>query len=228
MKIITIGRDPDNMITLDDPKISRHQALLRCYPFGKMELIDLSQNGTFVNGMRIASNKPYPLTRNDIVTFSHAEKLDWNSVPAPHRRIKRLILISTAIIAAIFLGSYLYANYDTSYTSIEDAPLYAEPVLPSKPMTKVPEIISEIEETPRCKYKELLPKPENNKVKVKKKKAEGKKGVNTPTQKTETSSPTKEASSQVEESSSPTEETLSPTEDMPSSTEEVQDQIIII
>ena len=122
MKTITIGRGPENMVTLDDPKISRHHALLRCYPLGKIEIVDISQNGTFVNGMQIASNKPYPLTRKDIVIFAHAEKLDWKRVPAPYRRIKYLIMLAIALIAAIIIGSYFYARRDTSHTGIDDAP----------------------------------------------------------------------------------------------------------
>ena len=122
MKTITIGRGPENMVTLDDPKISRHHALLRCYPWGKMEIVDISQNGTFVNGMQIASNKPYPLTRKDIVIFAHAEKLDWKRVPAPYRRIKYLIMLAIALIAAIIIGSHFYAKRDTSHTGLDDAP----------------------------------------------------------------------------------------------------------
>ena len=217
MKIITIGRDPDNMITLDDPKISRHHALLRRYPLGKMEIVDLSQNGTFVNGMRIASNKPYSLTRNDIVTFAYVEKLDWDCVPTPYRHIKRLSLIMLSIITVIIIGSYLYANSDTSYMSIEDAPQYVEPTLSQTHTTQVPqvpEIINEVEETPRCKYKELLPKPEMDKKITRKKKIKPNKVSNTTTQKNDTP---------------PSVEDTSPsTEDTPPFTEDVQDQIIII
>lgn len=131
MKTITIGRGPENMVTLDAPQTSRHHALLRCYPFGKLEIVDLSQNGTYVNGMRIASNKPYPITRKDIVIFAHAEKLNWKRVPAPYRRIKYLTLLILALIAAIIIGIYYYANRDTSHTGIEDVPQYAAPAIPA-------------------------------------------------------------------------------------------------
>lgn len=144
MKTITIGRGPENMVTLDDPKISRHHALLRCYPLGKMEIVDISQNGTFVNGMQIASNKPYPLTRKDIVIFAHAEKLDWKRVPAPYRRIKYITLLIIALLTAIISGLYFYSKRDTSHTGIEDAPQYVAPAVPSS-KSNVPENTKEEE-----------------------------------------------------------------------------------
>ena len=140
MKTITIGRGPENTVTLDDPKISRHHALLRCYPFGKMEIVDLSQNGTFVNGMRIPSNKPYPLTRKDIVTFAHAEKLDWKQVPVPYRRIKLLVLWAIAMFAVILIGSYFYSKHSGLGTGIEDSPQVGIPESSSRGFTPVDSI----------------------------------------------------------------------------------------
>jgi hypothetical protein len=131
MKTITIGRGPENQVTLDDPKISRRHALLRCYPLGKMEIVDLSQNGTFVNGMQIANNKPYPLTRKDIVIFAHAEKLDWKQVPSPYRRIRNLILLTVTLVVAIIVCLYYFTKIDTSRTGIENAPQYVGPTIPS-------------------------------------------------------------------------------------------------
>lgn len=49
----TIGRDPKNDLTLDDPRVSRNHALVRVTTEG-VTLTDLnSGNGTFVNGQRI-------------------------------------------------------------------------------------------------------------------------------------------------------------------------------
>ncbi len=53
--VVTIGREPDNSVVVDDLMASRHHAELRPTSAG-FELVDLSsQNGTFLNGVRIAS-----------------------------------------------------------------------------------------------------------------------------------------------------------------------------
>lgn len=102
MKTIVIGREPNCQIILNDEKASRKHALLRLYNSGKIEIIDLSKNGTFVNGMQIPSNKAFPITRKDIITFAHAEKLNWNLVPNPTRWIK-WGLMSAAVLACLIL-----------------------------------------------------------------------------------------------------------------------------
>lgn len=56
-KTIRIGRQPDDDIALTgDLDVSRHHAELRRNPDGSFEVIDLgTDNGTYVNGKRIAS-----------------------------------------------------------------------------------------------------------------------------------------------------------------------------
>ena len=50
---ISIGRDPENALVVDDLMASRHHAQLRPNT-GGLEIVDLgSQNGTFVNGVRV-------------------------------------------------------------------------------------------------------------------------------------------------------------------------------
>ncbi len=53
--VVTIGRDPDNTLVVDDLMVSRHHAELR--PSGPgFEIVDAgSQNGTFVDGVRVSS-----------------------------------------------------------------------------------------------------------------------------------------------------------------------------
>lgn len=127
MKTITIGRGPENMVTLNDAKTSRRHALLRCHSTGKMEIVDLSQNGTFVNGMKIPSNKPYPISRKDIVVFAHAETLSWDEVPNPYRFIKISALALLLCIILLCAGIGLYSFIDSRRPSIEEAPEFVEP-----------------------------------------------------------------------------------------------------
>jgi ABC-type multidrug transport system ATPase subunit len=67
---LRIGRTPDNDLVLDDLLVSRHHAVLRESAAGGYEIADLgSQNGTFVNGRRIAAQ---PLTDSDTVGIGHS------------------------------------------------------------------------------------------------------------------------------------------------------------
>lgn len=103
MKIITIGRDEDANIIIDDPLISRRHATIRLLPLGKMEIKDLSKNGTFVNGVRIAPDKFVPVKRKDVVSFAKVAQLDWNEVPDNMRtvRITTFIVIGLLAILAV-------------------------------------------------------------------------------------------------------------------------------
>src|SRR5690242_3465141 len=59
---LTIGRTPDNDLSLPDTLVSRHHAEIRLEPEG-LTLTDLhSSNGTFVDGARLPPNQPRLLT----------------------------------------------------------------------------------------------------------------------------------------------------------------------
>lgn len=64
-EIMNVGRDPGNEIVINHPQISRqHARLMR--QGGLMVLEDLdSRNGTFVNGIRLAT--PHTLANGDVV-----------------------------------------------------------------------------------------------------------------------------------------------------------------
>jgi ABC-type multidrug transport system ATPase subunit/pSer/pThr/pTyr-binding forkhead associated (FHA) protein len=66
---LTIGRHPQNSVTLDHPAVSRNHA--RIVPHGTQGGYVIedagSGNGTFVNGQRIASGEPRPLRPGDVV-----------------------------------------------------------------------------------------------------------------------------------------------------------------
>ena len=62
---ITIGRHADNVLVLKNPRVSRYHAVIE--QFGaRFRLSDLkSDNGTFVNGQRLAANQSRLLRDGD-------------------------------------------------------------------------------------------------------------------------------------------------------------------
>lgn len=113
MKTITIGRDLSCDISIDDNMISRRHALLRIHPTGKMELVDMSSNGTFVNGVKLASNVPFPLTRKDTVSFANVRQLDWTEVPNPLSWVKWAIVSVLSAVLLILLIFILCRSCDS-------------------------------------------------------------------------------------------------------------------
>jgi ABC-type multidrug transport system ATPase subunit len=70
IRSLRIGRAPDNDLVLDDRLVSRYHAELRKRKDGGLEIADLaSQNGTFVNGRRIATQ---PLSGSDTIGIGHS------------------------------------------------------------------------------------------------------------------------------------------------------------
>lgn len=105
MKIISIGRGTESNIIIDNDLVSRRHATIKLLPFGKMEIRDLSKNGTYVNGIRLAPNKPYPVTRKDVVSFAQVAQLDWDEVPDQMRPYRIGAIALLAIIAALVIFS---------------------------------------------------------------------------------------------------------------------------
>ena len=65
---VTIGRDKDNDIQIDDPSVSSHHAKLVSF-FKPTYIQDLrSTNGTYVNGSRIME---HTLENGDIISIGH-------------------------------------------------------------------------------------------------------------------------------------------------------------
>ncbi len=68
---VRLGREEDNDIALDDPKVSRHHAVLRPEA-GGYTIADMgSANGTFVNGQQITA--PQALAEGDTITVGDTE-----------------------------------------------------------------------------------------------------------------------------------------------------------
>lgn len=104
-KLYTIGRDLQNDIVLEDPTdvISRLHATIR-FDGSKMYLIDQSQNGTYVNGMRMSANEEVPVSRKDTVSFANVTNLDWNLLPDPSKaRMKKIWFVLCFILSLLLL-----------------------------------------------------------------------------------------------------------------------------
>lgn len=101
MKNIKIGRGNDCQIFLDDAMVSRNHALLKVGTFGKLEIVDMSANGTFVNGLKVPQGRPFPVSRKDVVSFAGTETLNWDLVPNPLKYVKWVAAALAALIALI-------------------------------------------------------------------------------------------------------------------------------
>ena len=72
---LTIGRDPNNDIVINDPQVSRQHARIRRQE-GLTMIEDMgSTNGTFVNGMRLAN--PHTLAPGDSISLGDAVTLTY-------------------------------------------------------------------------------------------------------------------------------------------------------
>ena len=105
MKVYSIGRETGCDILINDNTdvISRRHAVLNVSPTGKMTIVDQSQNGTYVNGIRISRNVPVPVTRKDNISFAHVARLDWGQVPSQHSAFVRYAAIG-GVAVAILVG----------------------------------------------------------------------------------------------------------------------------
>ncbi|MBA2462005.1 MAG: FHA domain-containing protein [Actinobacteria bacterium] len=69
---LTIGRDSENHIALDDSTVSRRHAIL-VYVENRWLVEDRgSANGTFVNGLRVPYGSPHPLRHGDRIAVGSA------------------------------------------------------------------------------------------------------------------------------------------------------------
>ena len=108
MKTYSIGRDLGCDIVINDNTdvVSRRHAVLNVGSAGKMTITDLSSNGTYVNGIKIAPNVPFPVSRKDTVSFAHVANLDWNIIPKSRAWLTWLIVGLVVAAIAAFLAVF--------------------------------------------------------------------------------------------------------------------------
>lgn len=169
MKVLSIGRDTACDIVLNDDKdmISRRHAMLYISPMGKMTLVDQGQNGTYVNGIKINPNIPYPVSRTDIVSFARVRQLDWKQVPDKIALIRNTVL-GLLMVALIVYGIIAFVHWNEGVKPENTSAL--TPVAET-PKDTVPE---QQEEPTQSKQKpsQMLPSKEDLKKKKEKEKKE--------------------------------------------------------
>lgn len=116
MKVYSIGREIGCDIVISDSTdvISRRHAVLNVSPTGKMTIIDQSHNGTYVNGIRISSNVPVPVTRKDTISFAHVAPLNWDQIPNPSSAIYKYVGLGVLAVGLIVGGVFGYNSLDGS------------------------------------------------------------------------------------------------------------------
>lgn len=129
MKAYSIGRETGCDIVINDNTnvISRRHAILNVTSSGKMTIIDQSQNGTYVNGIRISANVPVPVTRKDNISFAHIAKLDWNMIPKEANFLTWAAIGAGAIIVAVglFLGIQYWQSSGSTTPASSEPPVMA-------------------------------------------------------------------------------------------------------
>ena len=77
---LSLGRDAASDVVVSGSEVSRHHAEIRSDPEGYV-LVDLSVNGTYVNGQRIG--KTHLLSRADVIRLGHDEFRFYADATAP-------------------------------------------------------------------------------------------------------------------------------------------------
>lgn len=159
MKAYSIGREGACDIVLQDNTdvISRRHAVLTVSPSGKMTITDNSLNGTYVNGIKITSNIPVPVSRKDIVSFAHVTQLDWNRVPKSTSWIKYSII---GVVALLFIvcGIVGYSYFSHKGGSQPKSP--TETAVPDS--TKAKESTKKTDTTSTQKSKKVVQQPKKS------------------------------------------------------------------
>lgn len=123
MKVLTIGRSEDCHICIEDPQnlISKKHAILRFYPLGKIEIVPLGRNLTYINGKAVKNEKAWSVSRKDVISFAHVKDLDWDKVPNPYMKIYKTILWAVLAIFFFFLVLLFIPHLNRCSTNNDDS-----------------------------------------------------------------------------------------------------------
>ena len=103
MKVITIGRAPDNDIVIDDPEVSRNHLQLIQKDNGMVSVVDLgSANGTYVNGKKIKGE--VVLSKGAIVMIGHTV-LPWRKYFRTKCKKSVVVMILVPLLTIIVVGA---------------------------------------------------------------------------------------------------------------------------
>lgn len=96
MKVITIGRSPENEVCVNDPKVSRHHCQVIQHDDGHFTLSDFgSTNGTNINGRKISGE--VLLQENDVVVVGDTI-VSWRQYFQPAAQVKEPDLNSKKLL----------------------------------------------------------------------------------------------------------------------------------
>ena len=141
MKVYSIGREFGCDIVIDDNTdvISRRHATLNVSPSGKMTIVDLSHNGTYVNGIRINQNVPVPVTRKVNISFAHVARLDWDQIPNTNAIIVKYALLGLLALMVIVGAIYLIGFTGSKPETPQPAPIAVDSTYMKKQEEKMKE-----------------------------------------------------------------------------------------
>lgn len=143
MKILTIGRGPDNDIVINDHTVSRHHVQLIQHNDGRFSISDIgSKNGTFVNGKRII--REVQLHSEDVVQIGRII-LPWTKYFSavtinPKKRCNKPFVILGSIgativtilyIVYILINGFGIFKYDTNNVNTQVLVIFSDNVSPS-------------------------------------------------------------------------------------------------
>lgn len=103
MKVITIGRAPDNDVVIDDQQVSRTHLQLILRDNGSVSIVDVgSANGTYVNGEKISGERI--LSKDDVVVIG-STTLPWEKYAGIKRKKTIVVMIIVFLLALIATGA---------------------------------------------------------------------------------------------------------------------------
>jgi aspartyl protease family protein len=115
MKVITIGRDTDNDVVINDAKVSRHHLQI-VSDGGNYRIVDFnSSNGTFVNDRKISGETA--LFANDIVRIGNTI-LPWQTYFTDKKTNKSVRYMSIAALFVIILTAGIFIVSPSSKTHV--------------------------------------------------------------------------------------------------------------